>query len=795
MSAKATKDPYLPYHNRDGSFSDVKIMQEELDEYISKRRESYEQTEPTDKNLTGLALSGGGIRSATFCLGVMQALAREGIMKRFDYLSTVSGGGYIGSSLTWILHSKWAEGKQRKEDYDDSNAPKIRFGVSVDDFPYGTKLRNRDADPHNGAGKGDNVELSGDDYRGAAILRYLRQHGNYLTPGDGINFLSLVGVILRGMFISILVFLPWLLLIFYLLVANDWFTATVFPGKVYGDVTAFTFGGLALFTAFFTLSILYAGLTRWSSKTFKVDNPSYKSAWSPATFWYRLHREYEKWMPYLLALGATLLLLGWLPDLAELITKLLHPDPGSADITIAIAKDDKGPLMALLSTIGGVLAAMGSFFKSGKDEQGTLSTGLLAFVASLLLTLGLFVGTYYMAVRIAESSNIDAGWYLALGVAVTSFIGWLASINYLSIHRYYRDRLMESYLPDVGRVLAGSPGPSQASPLADVGALKDMCPVDTKDKDDSAVGPYHLINSNVILVESGVNKYRGRGGDNFLLSPRYCGSNATGWHRTDSYMGGELTLSTAMAISGAAANPNTGVSGEGPTRQPLLSRLMVFLNLGLGVWVSNPDPQCRRWAKVPNFLSPGSWPLLPWKRLTEKESFLQLSDGGHFENLGIYELIRRRLKLIVVCDAAADPDFQFGDLANVIEKIRTDFGVRIEFEDGLSPLIPSAHKACNDKDTKQIPHADAGYVRAAIKYPGAKSSDEHGTLILIKTTYVRDVPKDLLGYKKAHPAFPDESTADQFFDEKQFEAYRVLGFHLGRQMVIDNRDLLEKPTA
>ncbi|QYZ66694.1 MAG: hypothetical protein HPY30_12300 [Gammaproteobacteria bacterium (ex Lamellibrachia satsuma)] len=789
MSAKSTNEPYLPYQTKDGAFSDEKIMQEELDEYISKRRESHGQTEPTDKNLTGLALSGGGIRSATFCLGVMQALAREGIMKRFDYLSTVSGGGYIGSSLTWILHSKWAEGKQRKEDYDDSNAPKIRFGVSVDDFPYGTKLRNRDADPHNGAGKGDNVELSGDDYRGAAILRYLRQHGNYLTPGDGINFLSLVGVILRGMFISILVFLPWLLLVFFLLAENGWFT-----DKVYGEVTAFTFGGLALFAIFFALSILYAGLTRWSSKTFKVDDPSYKSAWSPATFWYMLRREYEKRMPWLLASGTALLLLGWLPDITDLITNLLETDQPEG-IAIYIANENKGPLMALLSTIGGAIAAMGSFFKSGKEDQGKLSTGLLAFIASVLLTLGLFVGTYYMAVRIAESSNIDAGWNLALGVAVTSFIGWLASINYLSIHRYYRDRLMESYLPDVGRVLAGSPGPSQASPLADVGALKDMCRVDTEEPEDSAVGPYHLINTNVILVESDINKYRGRGGDNFLLSPRFCGSNATGWQRTENYMGGDLTLSTAMAISGAAANPNTGVGGEGPTRQPLLSRLMVFLNLGLGVWVSNPDPRCHRWAKVANFLSPGSWPLLPWKKLTEKESFLQLSDGGHFENLGIYELIRRRLKLIVVCDAAADPDFQFGDLANVIEKIRTDFGVRIEFEDGLSPLIPLAHKACNDKDPKQIPHADAGYVRAAIKYPGATSSDAHGTLILIKTTYVHDVPKDLLGYKKAHPAFPDESTADQFFDEKQFEAYRVLGFHLGRQMVIDNRDLLEKPTA
>ncbi|MEG7524713.1 MAG: patatin-like phospholipase family protein, partial [Chromatiales bacterium] len=697
MSAKSTKEPYLPYQNKDGAFSDEKIMQEELDEYISKRRESYEQIEPTDKNLTGLALSGGGIRSATFCLGVMQALAREGIMKRFDYLSTVSGGGYIGSSLTWILHSKWAEGKQRKEAYDDSNAPKIRFGVSVDDFPYGTKLRNRDADPHNGADKGDKVELSGDDYRGAAILRYLRQHGNYLTPGDGITFLSLVGVILRGMFISIMVFLPWLLLVFFLLAENGWFT-----DKVYGDVTVFTFSGLALFATFLVLSIVYAVLTRWSSKTHKVENSSYKSAWSRITVWYKLRREYEKWVPYLLALGAALLLLGWLPDLTELIAKLLQPNLNKADITIYIANDTKGPLMALLSTIGGVLAAMASFFKSGKEDQGKLSTGLLAFIASVLLTLGLFVGTYYMAIRVAESSNIDAGWYLALGVAVTSFIGWLASINYLSIHRYYRDRLMESYLPDVGRVLAGSPGPSQASPLADIGALKDMCAVETEDPKDSAVGPYHLINANVILVESGINKYRGRGGDNFLLSPRFCGSNATGWHRTESYMGGDLTLSTAMAISGAAANPNTGIGGEGPTRQPLLSRLMVFLNLGLGVWVSNPDPQCHRWAKVANFLSPGSWPLLPWKKLTEKESFLQLSDGGHFENLGIYELIRRHLKLIVVCDAGADPDFQFGDLANAIEKVRTDFGVCIEFEEGLSPLIPSTHQACRDaQDAKR----------------------------------------------------------------------------------------------
>jgi hypothetical protein len=166
-------------------------------------------------------------------------------------------------------------------------------------------------------------------------------------------------------------------------------------------------------------------------------------------------------------------------------------------------------------------------------------------------------------------------------------------------------------------------------------------------------------------------------------------------------------------------------------------------------------------------------------RLTENGTFLQLSDGGHFENLGLYELVRRKLKLIIVCDGGADPKFTFSDLANAMEKVRTDFGalIMINNED-LKVLIPEA-----DKDKDGVRCARHGYLMATIKY----ADNSKGTLIYLTTTFFKGVSADLYGYKLKHPAFPDESTGDQFFDEKQFEAYRELGFQTAWRMMVDNR--------
>jgi hypothetical protein len=392
------------------------------------------------------------------------------------------------------------------------------------------------------------------------------------------------------------------------------------------------------------------------------------------------------------------------------------------------------------------------------------------------LLFGLLFLAYSIALRVGFTLPITVGL-----AAASLIVGGLANLNYISVHRYYRDRLMESFMPDVTEAVKPDCTGSHASKEADKARLHDMCRIHepTSDLDVNPM-PYHIINTNIILVSSRKPKYRGRGGDNFILTPAYCGSNATGWRPTREFMAGRMTLATAMAISGAAVNPSTGVGGQGVTRQSFLSMLMGLLNIRLGYWAPNPQPDKEPpsfW--IPNYLVPGLWELVLRRRLNENSKFVQLSDGGHFENLGLYELIRRRLKLIIVCDGAADPGFDFGDLANAIQKIRIDFGAMIcVTSNELKGLVPRKESRDNS-DSGAMRYAQQGYFIADIVYP----DNDKGTLIYLKTTFFRELSADLYGYKKDHPQFPDEPTSDQFFDENQFEAYRELGFQTAWHMM------------
>jgi hypothetical protein len=232
------------------------------------------------------------------------------------------------------------------------------------------------------------------------------------------------------------------------------------------------------------------------------------------------------------------------------------------------------------------------------------------------------------------------------------------------------------------------------------------------------------------------------------------------------------------------------------TRQPLLSVLMGLLNLRLGYWCSNPDPNsqpssflsslfARR--STPNMLSPGLFESLGRANLNEHEPYVLLTDGGHFENLGLYELVRRRLKLIVLCDASADADFKFVDLANAIEKVRADFGAIIHLSsDDLGDLVPRKRSSAD----AAMPAAQRGYVFAPITYARREDRSygceaDRGILIYLKATYFRQLYADLHGYRRAHADFPDQSTGDQYFDEKQFESYRELGFQTCWAMLQD----------
>ncbi|HJP33077.1 MAG TPA: hypothetical protein QGF95_21235 [Candidatus Latescibacteria bacterium] len=245
------------------------------------------------------------------------------------------------------------------------------------------------------------------------------------------------------------------------------------------------------------------------------------------------------------------------------------------------------------------------------------------------------------------------------------------------------------------------------------------------------------------------------------------------------YGGRGMTLATAMAISGAAANPNTGVAGGGLMRNRLVSLLMSLLNVRLGYWGSNPRLKMRG---RPNYIVPGLRGVLGLG-LNEEKRAVELTDGGHFENLGIYELVRRQAKLIIVSDGACDFEFGFGDLANATERVRADFGAEIRFDNdryGLEGLIPGS--AGEGTQAEKYKLAQRGFAVGTITYRDA----DPGTLLYIKSTLTPGLSPDLYGYRSANPTFPDQTTADQWFDEAQFEAYRELGEQLGEQLLAEN---------
>jgi hypothetical protein len=213
-----------------------------------------------------------------------------------------------------------------------------------------------------------------------------------------------------------------------------------------------------------------------------------------------------------------------------------------------------------------------------------------------------------------------------------------------------------------------------------------------------------------------------------------------------------------MAISGAAASPNMGY----PT-SPVVFFLLTIFNFRLGRWCGNPKHPSAWKHPDPRFgLRYIISELLEFSGLDSP--FVYLSDGGHFENTGIYELVRRKCRRIVVCDAGADPEVTFEDIGNAVRKCRIDFGVEIKID--LAPLQPVGENK----------HSARHYAEGTIDY-GSYASGILGKLIVLKPSLVGDEPADVQYYAAGHKDFPLQPTTDQWFDEAQFESYRKLGYH------------------
>jgi hypothetical protein len=284
-------------------------------------------------------------------------------------------------------------------------------------------------------------------------------------------------------------------------------------------------------------------------------------------------------------------------------------------------------------------------------------------------------------------------------------------------------------------------------------------------------GPYPIVNCAINLNTGSELAQQERRGASFVFTPRFCGFDPShsrediaateadsrlhvdGYRPSLGYMYPEgPRLGTAMAISGAAANPNMGYHTSAP-----LAFIMTILNVRLGWWLGNPRRDGPSRHPGPKFALKSLLGEL-FAQSNNRSRYVNVSDGGHFDNLGLYELVRRRCPFIISCDAEADSQLHFEGLGGAIRKCRADFGVEIELDP--SPI----------RDRQW--HAVAGTIR----YPEGTT----GLILYIKASLTGDESEDVRQYHSGHVTFPHESTADQFFSESQFESYRQLGLHAAR---------------
>lgn len=374
----------------------------------------------------------------------------------------------------------------------------------------------------------------------------------------------------------------------------------------------------------------------------------------------------------------------------------------------------------------------------------------------------------------------EAGpWELWGSTGVLLFLFFLfglrVDINEFSMHRLYRNRLVRAYLG-----ASVDPGerservqPFTGFSLDDI-LITDLAPTTPDDPGSTRyAAPLHLINTTLNLVGGEELAWQERKGASFVLSPLYSGFRTAedqgassggrfGYRRSHGYgsVPKKLTLGSAFTISGAAASPNMGFRSS-----PALAFLLTVFNVRLGWWLGNPSHPGTWRSSGPMF---GPLHLLyeVFGLTSDRNKYVYLSDGGHFENLGIYELVKRRCRFIVASDAGADPEMEFQDLGNAIRKCRTDLGIEID-------LRPVALRPSEDTRLSTW-HCAVGTLHYDDRHPGQGK----GTLLYLKTSMTGDEPEDVRNYRRQNPEFPHQSTGDQFFDESQFESYRELGHHV-----------------
>ncbi len=378
-------------------------------------------------------------------------------------------------------------------------------------------------------------------------------------------------------------------------------------------------------------------------------------------------------------------------------------------------------------------------------------------------------------------------FYVLLCMFVLSlFFISIIDVNIFSLHALYCNRLTRAYLgascrKENSKDYGTSTGVEEPTryPDPETGfAFEDDLPLSTlknnSDQSKKYTGPFHIFNTTINLV-SGVDLgYQDRKGDSFFLSSLYCGSKVTGYAKlypdiiNPEDPSNSLTLGQAITTSGAAIDPNMGFM-----QSSAFTALLVLLNLRLGMWIQNPKMSNGHWVGA---TPADAWPL--FKELTgntnDSDEFVHLSDGGHFDNSGVYELINRRCRYIIYSECSEDLNGASGNLAVLIRNVRRDFGIRIDID--TAPLQP-------DQSGISTSHVAIGTIHYDDFQSQVHERDRiKGILVFIRGNLTGDEPPDILNYASVNKSFPHDPTLNQFFNEEMFESYRELGYHIGRSV-------------
>jgi len=819
--------------------------------------------EPAAERHEALALSGGGIRSATFSLGVLQALAearrdpaaepgaavngfRASMLARFDYLSTVSGGGFIGAFLVGLFVP------ERLRPHSQTPAAAADDAQAV--LASGPPERIRSASAGDAA------------FRLKAPLAWLRENGRYLSPtgsGDMVyaaalglrNWVSLHGVI--G--VALLTALLWLALLRGWLLAQPW-------GQALRDWEAARLGdalrGLS--------GPDWSGAIWWSSLLPLVLLPLLAAVLAGLAFWMVRRRPDGRSLPVnlnLLGMVFTALVLagmaralppgplaqaGWglagLTVAALLLymgVALAHPRASDQGVwltrALAFCLSAGGALLllALVETLGqtlyllvtheqrwlpGLPAALAAALAwvgkkiSGRDKSsplpawlqklplttlgGLAGLAILVLVASLWALVAQFLiwSDQALSPQLLPSWRLGcmAGGLLLIAVAMGQFP---AFINLSSLQGFYSARLIRSYLgasngerfqPD------NAQGLTAAEPLP-----RDNLPLDrfwSAAEGLRTWAPLHLVNLTVNKTVDPAEQLvqRDRKGQPMAVLPYgFSIDRRAGAFPSDSasrLLHAPMHLGEWVGASGAAFS--TGIGRESTLG---MSLLMGAANVRLGVWWASglhrdrPAAGFRPWI----WLGRGLGMLFRTQTYLVYEftarfmglnrHWQYLSDGGHFENTALYELLRpqRRVGFVFASDNGADPDYRFDDLANLIRLARIDLRteIRVMEDFGGWPTLRGVFGATTDFSATRADNPAALLLRAQRLVDTGEAAAPPCWIVLLKPARQAGVPADVRQYAATHASFPQEPTVDQFFDEAQWESYRSLGQHTARRLL------------